>query len=543
MKKILLLLFALSIFQFAFTCTNIIVTKGASKDGSAFLFYTCDGEFLYHLKKYPAKDYEKGEFYYFNNRKGEVIGKIPQARHTYATIGGHINEFQVSIGETTFTGREELINKSNFINYWSLMKITLQRSKTAREAVEVMTSLVDEFGYGSSGESFSIVDKNEAWILEMIGTGDGGSGAIWVAVKIPDGMITAHANKSRIGEFPLDDPQNCIYSKNVISFAIDKGYYKPKSGESFKFNDAYCPLTPGNLRYCSSRVWSIFNRVSPSLNLSMDYNRGIKGAQRYPLYIKPDNKIGLKDMFNLARDHYEGTTIDMTKGIDAGAFGNPNRIRPLYWTVDEVECAWERPISTPNAAFSFVAQLRDWMPDEIGGVLWFGEDDTYSSCYLPIYNSINEIPKPYRTGDINKFSWESAWWTFNFVSNYINIRYNEMVKDVQYTQDSIENHYIENQKNIEDKALKLYKEDSKKEMIDFLTNYCDTETKNLMNQWQELAFSLVTKYNDGYIREKNSSAETKGHTEAYKHEVLKNRPSVQLPNWDTDPKDNKAKNF
>lgn len=543
MRKLIFLLFTSLIFQSVFPCTNIIVTKGASKDGSAFLFYTCDGEFLYHLKKYPAQDYKEGAFYYFKNYKGEVYGKIPQVKHTYATIGGHINEFQLAIGETTFTGREELINHSNFINYWELMRLTLQRSKTAREAVEVMTSIVDKYGYGSSGESFSIVDKNEAWILEMIGTGKDGKGAIWVAVKIPDGTIAAHANKARIGEFPLGDPENCMYSKNVISFAIEKGYYDPTSGESFKFNEVYCPSTPGNLRYCSSRVWSIFNRVSPSLELSMDYNRGVKGAERYPLYIKPDHKIGLKDMFALVRDHYEGTSIDMTKGFDAGPYGNPNRIRPLYWTVDKVECAWERPISTPNAAFSFVAQLRNWLPDEIGGVLWFGEDDTYSSCYLPIYNSVEDIPEPYKIGDMKAFSWNSAWWTFNFVANYANIRYDEMIKDIQYVQDSIENYYIGNQKTIEDRALELYEADNRDEMITFLTEYCHTEATNLMKEWQTLGYSLVTKYNDGYIKDENGRAKAKGYSEEYRRDALRNRSSVQLPDWDTNPKDNKAKNF
>jgi dipeptidase len=275
----------------------------------------------------------------------------------------------------------------------------------------------------------------------------------------------------------------------------------------------------------------------------MDYNRGVKGAERYPLYIKPDNKIGIKDMFNLVRDHYEGTSIDMTKGIDAGSFENPNRIRPLHWTIDEVECAWERPISTPNTSFSFIAQLRNWLPDEIGGILWFGEDDTYSSCYLPIYNSVKEISKPYKTGDMKMFSWNSAWWTFNFVSNYANIRYNKMIKDIQFVQDSIEKYYINNQKSIEEKALKLYQTDNKNEMIDFLTEYCDTEAKSLMKEWQQLGYKLVTKYNDGYIKDENDSIRTKGYSDDYKREVLKNKPSIQLPDWKIKPENNKAQNF
>jgi len=541
MKKSLLLLVLFFVSAYAYSCTNIIVTKGASKDGSCFLFYTCDGEFLYHLKKKPAMDYKKGEFYYFRNYNGEVLGKIPQVRHTYATLGTHINEFQVSIGETTFTGREELQNDSKFINYWDLMHLGLERAKTAREAIKVMTSIVDEYGYGGPGETFSVIDKNEAWLLEMIGTGENGEGAVWVAVKIPDGMITAHANKARIGEFPLNDPDNCLYSKNVISFAIDKGYYNPDSGKPFKFNETYNPSTPGNLRYCSSRVWSVFNRTSPSLNLSMDYNRGVLGAKRYPLYVKPDSKLGIKDVFKLVRDHYEGTCIDMTKGYDAGAYGNPIRNRPLLWEVDSTQCAWERSISTPNASFSFIAQCRNWLPDEIGGLIWFSNDDSYFSCYQPLYCSITDSPEPYRVGEMKTFSWKSAWWTFNFVSNYSNIRYRDMIKDIQYVQDSIENFYVNNQENIEKEALKLYKQKKKDELELYLTNYCNKETEKLMKRWKELAFLLVTKYNDGYIHNPNGYPKTKGYTKEYQKEVLKNRPSVALPNWNKE--DNKAKNF
>jgi dipeptidase len=543
MKKIIIVLTTLLLGQNTFSCTNIIVTKGASKDGSAFLFYTCDGEFLYHLKKYPAKDYKKGEFYYFKNYKGEITGKIPQVKHTYATIGSHINEFQVAIGETTFTGREELINHSAFINYWNLMHLALERAKTAKEAVNVITSIVDNYGYASSGETFSIVDKNEAWLLEMIGTGDGGKGAVWVAVKVPDGMVTAHANKARIGEFPLNDPENCLYSKNVISFAVEKGYYNPKSGKPFKFNDVYCPATPAKLRYCSSRVWSIFNRVSPSLHLSMDYNRGVVGAKEYPLYIKPDKKIGIKDMFNLVRDHYEGTSIDMTKGFDAGPFGNPNRLRPLNWSVDSVECAWERPISISNASFSFIAQLRNFMPDNIGGVLWFSDDDTYTSCYLPIYNSVSDVPKPYKTGDFNNFSWSSAWWTFNFVSNYANIRYSDMIKDIQAVQDSIESDFIKNQKIIEEKALNLEKQNKNNEVTALLTNYDNSKADMLMKRWKELGYFLITKYNDGYVKDKNGYPHQTGYPEEYKRAALKNRPSVILPDWNQSKEDNKATDF
>lgn len=381
MKQITIIIFLFIVIP-SYSCTNIIVTKGASVDGSVFMAYTNDAEYIYHLYDQPSRDYKAGEMMEFRSSRNGVSGTIPQVEHTYALIGFHMNEHQVSIGVTTFTGREELWNHSKYLEYWHLMRLALERSKTAREAVNVITHLAHTYGYGSEGESFSITDTEEAWILEMIGTGDGGEGAIWVAMKIPDGMISCHANKARIGAFPLDDPENCLYSGNVISFAIERGYYDPDSGEPFEFNEVYCPSTPSNLRYCSSRVWSILNRAAPSLNLSIDYNRAVAGAERYPLWVKPDKKLGVSDIINLLRDHYEDTEIDMTKGFDAGPFGNPNRNRPLTWEIDSVECAWERPVSTYNTSFSFIAQSRGWLPDEIGGLIWFGVDDTYFTCYL-----------------------------------------------------------------------------------------------------------------------------------------------------------------
>lgn len=535
MKKISLSLVFLFAGFYALSCTNIIVTKGASKDGSVFLAYTNDAEYIYHLYKQPAKDYPKGEFVEFYSGRNDVRGKIPQVTHTYELIGFHMNEHQVAIGETTFTGRLELWNHSKYLEYWHFMKLALERAKTAREAVEVITNLADTYGYASEGESFSITDKNEAWILEMVGTGTGGEGAIWVARKIPDGMILAHANKARIGEFPLDDPENCIYSENVISFAVEKGYYDPNSGEPFEFNEVYCPSTPSNLRYCSSRVWSIFRRAAPSQNFSIDYCRAVKGAERYPLWIKPDQKLGVEDVINLVRDHYEGTEIDMTQGFDAGAFGNPNRNRPLYWEVDGKDCSWERPVSTYNTAFSFIAQSREWLPNEVGGLIWFGVDDSYFTCYVPLYNSITKIPKPFATGDIKKFSWNSAWWVFNFVANYTNLRYADMVKDMQVVQDSLETFYISNQKQIDEQAQKLLKKDEKKS-AEFLTEYAKNQTDSMMTAWIELGEFLITKYNDGYIKNEKGQPKEAEYQDEYKREVIKNRPDVILPVWDKDEK-------
>ncbi|MDZ7743773.1 MAG: C69 family dipeptidase [Bacteroidota bacterium] len=541
MKKFCTVLFLILTIP-VFSCTNIIVTKGASKDGSVLLAYTNDAEYIYHLQKQAARDYAPGEMMEFHSWRSDVTGRIPQAEHTYELIGFHMNEHQVAVGETTFTGREELWNHSKFLQYWHLMRLGLERAKTAREAVEIITGLAEKYGYGSEGESFSLTDPNEAWILEMTGTGDGGEGAIWVAVKIPDGMISCHANKARIGTFPLDDPENCMYSDNVISFAVEHGYYDPESGEPFAFNEAYCPSTPANLRYCSSRVWNIMNRAAPSANLSIDYNRGVEGAERYPLWVKPDEKLGVEDVMDLLRDHYEGTEIDMTRGYDAGPFGNPNRNRPLTWEVDGVDCAWERPVSTYNTAFSFIAQSRDWLPDEVGGLIWFGVDDTYFTVYVPLYNSITEIPKPFKTGDLRKFSWDSAWWVFNFVANYCNIRYSDMVKDMQAVQDSVENFYLLDQHNVDEHALALLEEDKEKARK-YLTTYAAEQTGKLMKVWIALGEHLITKYNDGYVKNEKGRAEEKGYPDDYRRNTLKNRETVKLPVWNEEEEVESPKSY
>ena len=325
-----ILLFLLFITSAAYACTNLLVTKGASKDGSVIITYTCDGEFHPHLKIIPAADYNPGDSLEIKTWGGKVLGKIHQPAHTYKVVG-LMNEHQVSFSETTFSGREELRNPDGLLHYWQLMKLALQRAKTAMEAIDIIVALVNQYVYSSTGESFSIGDPNEAWYMEIIGPGPGGKGANWVAMKIPDGYISAHANKARIGEFPLNDPENCLYAKDVISFAIEKGYYDPDSGEPFRYCEAYCPDTPRNRKYADTRVWSLFRRAAPSLNLSADFHRGDENAKPYPLWIKPDKKLSMEDVFALMRDHYEGTPYDMTKGIDAGPFGSPNRWRPMPW--------------------------------------------------------------------------------------------------------------------------------------------------------------------------------------------------------------------
>lgn len=491
------------------SCTNLLVTKGASADSATYLVYLNDGEWLYHLNQTPAQDHNIADSLIYKSMDGKVA-KIHQVPHTNAIIGFQMNEYQLAIGETTFLGREELWDKGSPLKYWELMRLALLRSKTAREAIEVITTLVEQYGYGSEGESFSIADPNEAWILEMIGTG-GKGGAIWVAIRVPDGMIAAHANHSRIGEFPLDDPDNCIYSENVISFAVEKGYYNPDSGITFEFNNVYDPPSVEHLKYTESRVWSIYNRAAASLGLTMDYNRSIEGSDRYPLFIKPDKKLVLQDVFSLVRDHYEGTEIDMTKGITAGPFGTPNRVRPLSWESDSVKYSFERPISTYNTAFSYVAQLRNYLPDEIGGIVWFGVDDTYTSCYFPIYCSVTEISAPFATGDINQYSRESVWWAFNLAANYANIRYSKMVLDIVNEQQFLENKFVAQQDSIESTALELNNE----ERIKFLTNYSSSMGVLVHKTWVALGDRLITKYNDGYIKDENNRIKTVGYPDEW----------------------------
>jgi dipeptidase len=500
-------------------CTSMLVSKGASQDGSVMITYTCDGEFHPHLEYSPPTQYEEGDSLAITDWGGNVRGWIDQVPHTYGVIG-LMNEHQLAIGETTFDGRLDLRDTTGLLGYWDLMDLALKRARTAREAITVMTDLVTQYGYRSTGESFSIADPSEAWIMEMIGRGPGGAGAEWVVVRVPDGYISCHANKARIGEFPLDDPENCRYSENVISFAADRGYYDSGSGEPFRFCDAYCPPSPKEHRYADARVWSIFRRAAPSQEFSTDYHRAVQGAEPYPLWIKPDKKLSLQDVFDLMRDHYEGTPFDMTKGIDAGPFGSPDRCRPLSWTVDSVEYGWERPISTPQTGFSFVSQSRAELPDPVGGVFWYGLDNTYTCCYVPLYCSINAVPKSYATGTLSKFSWESAWWVFNFVSNYANLKYSYMLPEIQEVQTELEGDCFALQPLIEKTSLELLKSDSSL-MVRYLTDYSVSHAEMVVARWKELGEHLLTKYNDGYVKNDKGRPEEKGYPDSWLGEVLK----------------------
>lgn len=512
----------------AIACTNFIVTKGASADGSTLITYTCDGEFHPHLRYRPGEDHEPGDVFEIRDWSGILRGSIPQVPHTY-TVLYLMNEHQVAIGETTFDGRPELQNPEGLLHYWTLMRLALERSRTAREAIEVITDLVAEHGYRSTGESFSIADPDEAWIMEMIGPGPDGEGALWVAMRVPDGYISGHANMSRIGEFPRNDPENCLYAPNVIDFAVEKGLYDPDSGRPFSFREAYCPGTPQTIRYTATRVWSMFRRCAPSREWPADYHRADPDAKPYPLWIKPDSKLGVADVFAIMRDHYEGTDFDMSRGVDAGPYGCPNRWQPMGWEIDGAKYTWERPISTKKTGFSFVSQSRSWMPAPVGGLFWYGVDDTYTTCYVPLYCGIDQMPESYTSGSLQEFSWDSAWWVFNFVANYANLRYSYMIEDIKAVQADLEGYSLALQPAIENTALELAKTNPEL-MTRFLTDYSVRQGEMVVDRWRELGEFLLCKYNDGYIKDEDGRPQEVGYPEGWLRDVLKLRPEqFKLP--------------
>lgn len=514
-----LFLFSILFSAETYSCTNFIVTKGASTDGSVIITYTADSYGFYgELFHFPASVYQNGswlEIYEWDS--GKFLGKIPQVSVTYNVIG-NMNEHQVVIGETTFGGREELSKPNGIIDYGSLMYIALQRSKTAREAIKIMTDLVKEYGYYSSGESFSIADANEAWILEMIGKGEEGKGTVWVAVRIPDGYISGHANQARITTFPLNDPENCLYSADVISFAREKGYFTGKDSE-FDFSAAYAPLDFGAIRFCDARVWSLFRRCNLEMDKYISYVRG-ESLERMPLYIKPDKKLSVHDVMSLMRDHYEGTELDMTKGIAAGPYQMPYRWRPLTWSYNGEEYFNERPISTPQTGFSFVSQARSYMPREVGGVLWFGVDDTYFTVYTPMYASMTRVPYNFShgVGSYSKFSWDSAFWIFNFVANFSYPRYSIVLDDVQKIQNELEGKFLAQQENVESTALSLLK-NSRGEAIEYLTNHSLKSAEITITSWKKLGEDLILKYMDGVAKTEFFRPKNIGYPDEFKRMI------------------------
>ena len=535
------LIFVFSGYRYSNACTNILVSKGASKDGSVMITYNADaGGFMEPLYFMEAKDWRPNdslEIYEWDT--GKYLGKIKQVSHTYKVVG-NMNEHQVAIGETTYGGREELWKPNGIIDYGSMMYIALQRAKTAREAIQVMTGLVEQYGYASEGESISVSDPDEAWIFEIIGKGEKEKGAVWAARKVPDGYICVHANQARIREVPLKDNDNCMYAPDLFSFAEKMGYWDSKSGKEFSFVDAYCPLNPEGLFLCEGRVWSIFRRAAPSQNFSSDYWRGIKGAEPYPLFIKPDKKLSVQDVMSLMRDHFEGTEFDMTKGLMAGPFACPYRWKNLYWQApgDTItKYGWERPISTQQTAFSFVAQSRNFLPDAIGGVFWYALDDTYSNCYMPLYCCMLERPEPFASADVTKFDWNSATWIFNLVANYAYTKYSYIIKDIQAVQKKLEDNFFAMQPAVEKTAAELEKTDHKL-AVQYLNDYSVSHAEMVVARWKELLEYIIAKYNDGYINDgKNGGRSPKGvgYGSEWIQRVLKEYPDYYKIEW-SEPK-------
>ena len=483
-------------------CTNFIVAKGASTDGSVICTYNADdyGMFI-GLCHYPAATHAKGEM-----RKiidwdtKEYHGEIPEASETYNVIG-NINEYQVTIGETTYGGREEMVDTTGILDYGSLIYIALQRSKSAREAISVMTTLAETYGYCSEGETFTICDPNEAWIMEMMGKGPGSKGVVWVAMRIPDNAICAHANQSRIGKFDMKDRKNVLYSKDVVKFARQKGWFNGKDAE-FSWKDTYAKPDFEGRRFCEARVWSFFRHFDKNFDKYLPWALGKDpDAEDMPLWIIPDHKVSIQEVEACMRDHYEGTALALDKDMAQGLWEMPYRPTPLSFTVDGKKYFNERPTSTQQSAFSYVAQMRSWLPREIGGVLWFGNDDGNMVAYTPIYCSSTRQPECYNTpgADAVTFSDKNAFWVCNWVSNMVYPRYSQMFPTLKAVRDSLENSYFHNQKGVEDKALSLYAE-NKQMAIDYLNNYGIEKAQQMIDRWRQLATFLIVKFNDMAVK-------------------------------------------
>ncbi len=534
---LLLLLTGLAAPAAAPACTNLLVTKGASADGSTMISYTADSHELYaELELRPAGVFPPGTMRdVIEWDTGKFLGRIPQAPRTYRVVG-NMNEKQVAIGETTFGGRDSLRDPEAVLDYGSLMFIALERATTAREAIAVMTSRGAEHGYYSTGESFSISDPNEVWLMEMIGKGRGGRGAVWVARRVPDGYISGHANHPRIRQFPLKDPANCLYAPDVISFARAKGWFDGRD-EDFSFADTYAPLTPSKLRSCEARVWNAFRRAAPSLGLTSDMVDGSTLQKRLPLWVKPDRKLAARDVQALMRDHYEGTPFDMNLDIGGGPYAMPYRWRPMSFVVDSVTYVHERAISTQQTGFSFVAQSRAGLPDPIGGVFWYGVDDSYLTVYVPFYCGITRVPRSWGTGvgDFSAFSWESAFWVFNFVSNWVYSRYSDMVVDLQTVQAELEGSFFAEQPAVEAAALKLH-EQSPRLAVDYLTDYSERQGEMVTARWRRLGEHLLWKYLDGNVRDTQGGVLHPKYREAWYRAIVRDAgPRLRLPKPDVTP--------
>ena len=483
----------------ALACTSLLVGKDASADGSTIITYAADSHVLYGFLNYiPAATHEPGSMREVRDwDSNKHLGYIAEAETTYSVVNS-INERQVTITESTWGGRHELVDTTGIIDYGSLIQIALQRSATAREAIGVMTSLVAEYGYYSEGESFSIGDPDEIWIMDMIGKGGKEKGAVWVAVRIPDDCIAGHANQPRIHKIPAYHPDSCLYSSDVVTFARSMGYFQGDDAD-FDFADAYAPADFSALRGCDGRVWSYFNRFKQGMERYLPYINGKKDAEVMPLYVKPDRKPSVRDIQNMMRDHFEGTPFDMTQ--DPGAtqwWGVPYRYRPMTYVVDSVTYYNERAIATQQTGFVLVSQMRSWLPDPIGGVLWFGVDDANTAVFIPMYCSITEVPKSYAcgTGDLYTLSWESAFWCNNWVANQAYNRYSLMIGDIRKVQGGIEDYLEQNQPAIEAQALELYTQEPGK-ALKLINDYVISAAQDATAKYKALGEYLLVKYLDG----------------------------------------------
>ncbi|MBR5687883.1 MAG: C69 family dipeptidase [Prevotella sp.] len=534
MRKIVLSLFMM-VAGYAAACTNFIVAKGASTDGSVICSYNADDYGMFqNLCHYPAGTHAPGTMRpVYDWDTAEYHGEIPEAPVTYNVIG-NINEYQVTIGETTYGGREEMVDPTGILDYGSLIYIALQRSRTAREAIEVMTTLVNTYGYNSEGETFTICDPEEAWIMEMMGKGPGSKGAVWVAMRIPDNAICAHANQSRITKFNMKDKKNVLYAKDVVKFAREKGWFSGKDAD-FSWNEAYAKPDFSGRRYCEARVWSFFNHFVDNFDRYLPYAMGKeKDTEPMPLWIVPNRKVSVQDVEECMRDHYEGTPFSLDQDIAQGIWNMPYRPTPLTFEIDGKKYFNERPTSTQQTGFSYVSQMRSWLPRQIGGVLWFGNDDGNMVAYTPIYCGMTERPECYNTpgADALTFSDKNAFWVCNWVSNMVYPRYSQMFPSLKVVRDSLEASYFDAQPRIEQQAKELYQTDQAA-ALKYLNDYSVEKAQQMIARWRQLAYYLIVKFNDMAVKPEkdgkflrtptgmNERVERPGYSDYFRRELIR----------------------
>lgn len=568
---------AMALTQQSNACTNIIVTRGASKDNSAMVSYAADSHWLYgELYFHPAMDWKAGTMLNIVEwDTSKPLGQIPQAPHTYKTVG-NMNEHQLIIGETTWGGRLELMDSTAIMDYGSLIYVALQRARTARKAIQVIVDLANEYGYASEGESFSIADKNEAWVMDLIGKGvemkDGknvNKGLVWVARRIPDGYICAHANQARIQTFPLNDPENCLYAPDVIEFARSKGYFSGKD-EDFDFSAAYNPIDFGGVRACDARAWSAFRilcdgkftyekdgkMITEDADDYLDYVMGKNLKHRMPLFVKPARKLGVKDVADAMRDHFEGTPLDMTQDIGAGGNALPYRWRPMGFKIGGWDYINERAIATQQTGFWFVGQARHDLPDVVGGVIWFGTDDAATSYLSPIYTNTDKVPECFREGNgtLLEYSPTASFWMNNRVTNTCYRAYNMIAPTVRAEVDKFENEQMggklsENDQKVLNEYNKLVSKAGGKEIKDkalnpirkMLTEYSVNTAQNQFDHWVALEQLITVKFIDGNVKAQNEDGTFKhskydegipdgltqpGYTEKWKEAVVKDHGDI-----------------